>query len=92
MELNEYLPIYLNDHRAGAAAGTALAERLWRRNRSGPWAAKLQSVLEALQAEKKTLDAVRTAVGVDGGQFRIVGALVAERISRLKLNGHLLSY
>ena len=92
MELDRYLPIYLNDHRAGAAAGTELAERLWRRNRSGPWSTQLQDVLEALQAEKKTLDAVRIAVGVDGGDFRRAAALVAERISRLKPNGHFLSY
>ena len=92
MELDRYLAIYLNDHRAGAAAGTELAGRLWRRNRSGPWDARLHDVLEALQAEKETLDAVRAALEVDGGQFRRTAALVAERVSRLKPNGHFLSY
>ena len=92
MELDRYLAIYLNDHRAGAAAGTELAERLWRRNRSGPWDARLQGVLEALREEKETLDEVRAALGVDGGEFRRTAALVAERISRLKPNGHFFSY
>ena len=43
------LTIYLNDHRAGAAAGTALARRLWHKNRFGPWASQLKDITNPLR-------------------------------------------
>ena len=92
MELLQYLTIYLNDHRAGAAAGTELAERIWRRNRSGPWANQLQEILSSVRAERETLDAVRVTLGVAGGRFRRAAALVAERASSFKPNGHIFRY
>ncbi len=92
MEPLQYLTIYLNDHRAGAAAGTDLARRLWRKNRSGPWATELNEIRKAIKAEKETLDSVRAAVGVSGGQLKRAGALVATQASRLKPNGHFLRY
>jgi hypothetical protein len=87
-----YLKIYLDDHRAGASAGVDLARRLWRQNRSGPWAADLKEIRKLIKAEKETLDAVRAAVGVTGGQLKRAGALIASQASRLKPNGHLLRY
>lgn len=92
MTSQQYLETYLNDHRAGAAAGTALARRLWRKNRSGPWASHLHDILKSINAEKNTLDAVRAAVGVEGGQLRRAGALIVERASRLKTSNGLLRY
>ena len=92
MELLQYLTIYLNDHRAGAAAGTELAERIWRRNRSGPWANHLQEILSLVKAERETLDAVRVLLGVAGGGFRRALALMAERASSLKPNGDIFRY
>ena len=92
MELDQYLQIYLSDHRAGAAAGTALAKRLWRNNRSGPWAAHLEEVFAMVKAERSTLDAVRLALGLGGGQFKRDAALIFERLSRLKPNGHYFGY
>ena len=92
MESLQYLRIYLNDHRAGAAAGTDLARRLWRKNRSEPWAAELNELRKSIKTEKETLDAVRASVGITGGQLRRTGALIAERASRLKPNGHWLGY
>jgi hypothetical protein len=92
MESLQYLTIYLNDHRAGAAAGTDLARRLWRKNRSEPWAAELNELRKSIKAEKETLDAVRASVGVTGGQLRRAGVFLAERASRLKPNGHFLRY
>ena len=91
-DLREYLTIYLNDHRAGAAAGIGLAHRLWRRNRKGPWASQLEELLKSVEAESETLDAVRASIGVTGGQIRRTAAIALERASRLKLNGHFLSY
>ena len=91
-DLQDYLTIYLNDHRAGAAAGIGLAHRLWRQNRKGPWASQLRELLKSVEAEGETLDAVRGSIGVTGGKFRRTAAVALERASRLKLNGHVLSY
>ena len=87
MESLQYLKVYLNDHRAGAAAGTDLARRLWRRNRSEPWADELNELRKSIKAEMETLDAVRASVGISGGQLRRAGALIVERASRLRPNG-----
>jgi len=92
MEHVQYLKIYLDDHRAGAAAGTDLARRLWRKNRSGPWGAELKGIREMLEAEKETLDSVRAAVGVSGGHGKRALAVLSAQAARLKPNGHLLGY
>jgi len=86
------LTIYLNDHRAGAAAGTALARRLWRKNRSEPWSSQLKDIYKSIEADRATLDAVRVAVGATGGELGRLGALMFERASRLKPNGRLVGY
>ena len=92
MEYLQYLKIYLDDHRAGAAAGTDLARRLWRKNRSGPWGAELKEIRQLLEAEKETLDSVRSAVGVSGGLGKRALAVLSGQAARLKPNGHLLGY
>ena len=92
MESLHYLKIYLNDHRAGAAAGTDLARRVWRSNRSEPWANELNELRKSIKAEKETLDAVRASVGVTGGHLRRGGAWIVERASRLRPTGHFLRY
>lgn len=92
MDVKEYLAIYLNDHRAGATAGTRVARRLWRSNRSTPWGARLEALADEIGADASTLDAVRQAVGVTGGELKQFGALAAERLGRFKLNGHILTY
>lgn len=92
MEPLQYLKIYLDDHRAGAAAGTDLARRLWRKNRSGPWETELKEIRKWIKAEKETLDSVRAAVGVSGGQGKRALALLSAQAARLKPNGHFLRY
>jgi hypothetical protein len=92
MESLQYLKIYLDDHRAGATAGTDLARRIWRKNRSGPWGTELKEIRQLIKAEKETLDSVRAAVGVSGGQGKKALALVSAQAARLKPNGHFLRY
>lgn len=92
MEDLQYLKIYLDDHRAGATAGTDLARRLWRQNRSGPWGSELKEIRELLKAEKETLDSVRAAVGVSGGHGKRAVALLSAQAVRFKPNGQFLRY
>lgn len=87
MDTEEHLKSYLNDHRAGASAGTDLARRIWRTHRSGEWGPQLAQVFESIRNEKDLLDEVRANLGVAGGQLRRAAALVVERASRLKMGG-----
>ncbi len=87
-----YWHIYLNDHRAGASGGTRLARRLAASNTPGPYAEKLRDVADSISIDTATLDAIRDAWGVDGGAVKRVGAIVMERVGRLKMNGHFLEY
>ena len=84
MNTEEHLKTYLNDHRAGASAGTDLARRIWRTHRTGEWGPQLAQVFESIRNEKDLLDDVRAVLGVVGGQLRRAAALVVERASRLK--------
>jgi hypothetical protein len=92
METKQYWETYLNDHRAGATAGTALVRRIWRSNRRTKWGPIIEQVAEAIEQDLVVLDEVRSAAGVSGGDLKRVAALLTERAGRLKLNGHLLTY
>lgn len=85
MDPHEQLTTYLNDHRAGASAGTDLARRIWRTHRTREWGPQLAQVFESIRNEKDLLDDVRAVLGVAGGQLRRAAALVVERASRLKM-------
>lgn len=87
-----YWHIYVNDHRAGASGGTRLAHRLAASNTPGPYAERLRDLANSISADTAELDAIREAWGVEGGDVKRLGALVLERVGRLKLNGHILSY
>jgi len=92
METKQYWETYLNDHRAGATAGTALVRRIWRSNRRTEWGPIIEKVAESIEQDLVVLDEVRAVAGVSGGDLKRVAALLTERAGRLKLNGHLLTY
>jgi len=81
------LGIYLNDHLAGAVAGTDLAKRLA--------AAEGGEVLPRLAAEidedREALLEQLAALDVPVRHYKTWAAWAAEKVARLKLNGHLLS-
>ena len=92
VETKQYWETYLNDHLAGASAGTALARRIWRSNRRTQWGPLIEQVAQSIEQDLVVLDQVRAAVGISGGDLKKVAALLAERAGRLKLNRHLLTY
>jgi hypothetical protein len=92
MEAMRYWETYLNDHRAGATAGTALVRRIWRSNRRTEWGPIIEEVAESIEQDLVVLEEIRAAAGVSGGDLKKAAALLTERASRLKLNGHLLTY
>ena len=92
MKTKLYWETYLNDHLAGASAGTALARRIWRSNRRTQWGPRLEHVANSIEQDLAVLDRIRAAAGVSGGDLKKTAALLAERAGRLKLNRHLLTY
>jgi hypothetical protein len=86
------LGIYLNDHLAGATAGLELARRSHGRNRDGKIGAPLGRIADEIEEDRQSLVAVMQRLGVAANVAKTSFAWLAERVGRLKLNGHLLSY
>lgn len=84
--------IYLDDHWAGAAAGSALAARLAKENANSPWGADLASIANQIRADQQALAEIRRHLHSNGGGLKKAVALVGERLARLKPNGRFLRY
>jgi hypothetical protein len=88
-----YLPIYLNDHLAGAVVGVELARRTYASNEGNEaFAPALLRVRDEIEADRETLEAVLERLGVGRSPVKPTGAWLAERLGRLKPNGHLRGY
>jgi hypothetical protein len=89
----KYLPIYLNDHLAGATAGTELAKRAARNNREdaefGPALSRLATEIEQ---DRESLKRLMGRLDVDEDHVKAKLAWAAEKAGRLKLNGELLRF
>jgi hypothetical protein len=84
-----YLDIYLDDHRAGAAAGLALARRMSDRYGGEPGFEALVGLAADIDGDVRSLDELRERIGSTGGAAKRAVALIGERLGRLKPNGHL---
>ncbi|WP_141514635.1 hypothetical protein [Streptomyces zhaozhouensis] len=84
------LTVYLNDHLAGATAGVALAGRL-ARHRPAPAAAdELTALAAEVRDDRARLRTLMRELGVSPRRSLALGAVLAERLGRLKPNGRLL--
>lgn len=83
---------YTRDHWAAAAAGSALAHRMWQENIDTPWGHQLERLAREIRADEATLTNLRRQLHHPGGRARRVLALGAERVARLKFNGRLRTY
>jgi hypothetical protein len=88
----DLIDIYLDDHWAGAAAGSALARRLARENANSVWGADLALVADQIRGDRRALADIRRHLGSEGGTLKKAVALIGERLSRLKLNGRITRY
>jgi hypothetical protein len=87
----ELLAIYVNDHIASAAGGIELVSRMIGAHRGTRHEAPLRQLLDELRQEKTDLTATARALDLPVHQYKQVAVWFAEKASRLKLNGHLLS-
>jgi hypothetical protein len=86
------LSIYLNDHLAGAVAGTELARRALRNNRQSPLAVGLQRIVEEIEEDRRTLESLMDRLGATRNPIKGAGAWALEKMGRLKLNGRPFGY
>jgi hypothetical protein len=80
------LEIYLNDHLAGAAAGSELASKIsseYAGTRFGPFLAELAHEIEQ---DKVTLEGLMERLGVQQSPIKQAAGWIAEKVSRVKLS------
>ncbi|MEJ7800728.1 MAG: hypothetical protein WKF60_09420, partial [Ilumatobacter sp.] len=87
------LEIYLNDHRAGATAGRALAERSAGSNQDTALGQYLtDEFLPQLAVDRQLAERVRGRLGARDNPGKQFAARAGELIGRLKLNGQIRGY
>lgn len=90
---SRYLPIYLNDHLAGATGGVELARRLRSSNRDDPEMGEpLASICAEIEADRETLVQLMEQLEIGRHAIKPLLARALERLGRLKLNGQLRGY
>jgi hypothetical protein len=91
--MGELLPIYLNDHLAGATGGVELARRLRASNEDNrEFGPALAEICAEVETDRETLKAMMDRLGVGQGKLKPAAAVLGERLGRLKLNGRLWGY
>ncbi|MFF2193940.1 hypothetical protein [Streptomyces sp. NPDC058157] len=83
------LAVYLNDHLAGAGSGVSLIRRMARAQRGTPAQQPLAGLAEEIPADRESLRASMTALGVSARWPRVAAGRLAEKAARFKLNGRL---
>lgn len=86
----KYTSIYLNDHLAGAVVGQELAKRCLSGNEGTPLGAYLQELLAEITEDRRYLEHVMDRLGVSKSPVKPRAAWAAEKVGRLKSNGHVL--
>jgi hypothetical protein len=87
-----YLAIYLNDHLGGATLGVELARRARRENAGTPLGDFLAELGGEIAEDRRTLLDLMDRLGVERATTKVLGAWLAEKVGRLKLNGQLTGY
>ncbi|MCZ2814057.1 hypothetical protein O2W15_21725 [Modestobacter sp. VKM Ac-2979] len=87
----ELLAVYVNDHIAAAAGGIELVSRMIGVHRGTEREQPLRQLLDELREEKAAIISIAQALDFPVRQYKQVASWIAEKASRAKLNGHLLS-
>lgn len=90
--MSRYLPIYLNDQLFQQTVAVELARRAQRSNAESELGAFLAGLQTELVEDRDALLRHMAGAGARASRGRVVGARLAERLGRLKLNGHLTTY
>jgi hypothetical protein len=90
--VNRYLPIYLNDHLAGATVGVETARRAASENEGRPLGEPLAGLARELEEDRAALKSIMDALGVRADVLKTAAAWAGEKAGRLKLNGQVRGY
>jgi hypothetical protein len=85
------LGIYLNDHLAGATAGTELAHRMARSHGDGQDSGTLRHLTAEIAQDRAVLLDIMAALGIKVRRYKVGAAWIGEKAGRLKFNGRLLA-
>jgi hypothetical protein len=88
----DYLETYLQDHRAGAEAGSNLARRMHKENVGTQYEEFLDHLADEIAEDVVVLEQFMERFGVDRSTFKEAGARLGELLGRLKPNNELLGY
>jgi len=89
---SKYLATYLNDHLLGSTIGTELAQRAARENQGSELGEFLTGVAREIEADRETLLALMSELGVKPDQLKVAAGWIAEKLGRLKPNAQLRGY
>ncbi|MCF6735616.1 hypothetical protein [Blastococcus sp. KM273129] len=87
----DLLAVYLNDHLAASIGGIELVRRMIGVHGGTQYEPPLQQLLTELHEENAALRAIMVDLGLPVQRHKQVALWLGEKVSRLKLNGRLLS-
>jgi hypothetical protein len=87
----ELLAVYCNDHLAASVGGIELVKRMLGEHRTSDYEGPLTQLLAELREENASLEAQMAAMDFPVRRYKQAALWVGEKLSRAKLNGHLLS-
>ncbi len=82
------LGIYLNDHLAGATAGSERARHMARAYRGTALGAEMEPIATEIAQDRASLIGIMRQLGIPVRHYKVYAGLAAERLGRLKSNGH----
>jgi hypothetical protein len=89
---NDALTIYLNDHLAGATAGTELADRVAAENADNEFAKPLAELAAEISRDREALLTIMRELDVQVDHVKLAVGWTAEKLARLKPNGRVFGY
>jgi hypothetical protein len=90
--MSDNLSTYLQDHRAGAEAGSDLARRMYDENKGTQYEAFLGHLAEEIEEDVITLEQIMDRFDVSRDSLKTTVAKVGETLGRLKPNNQLTGY
>lgn len=70
----------------------SLAKRMAKENQGNEFGREMSQIAAAIEEDQAALERILKSVGARTRRWRQAGAILGERLSRLKLNGKLFSY
>jgi hypothetical protein len=90
--MTEPLAIYLRDHRAGATAGSNIAQRAAEENEGTPYGLFLSRISEEIDEDVGVLEQIMGRLDVTPNLLKNAGANIGEKLGRFKMNGQITGY